>query len=225
MMIDDIESWTVTTGPTEIRLSGPLSSEGLRQIGGLIHQPLHDDFTGAGSSSLGDAPEANMATKTLQYWGDVQHVVKMIRRKDVSQLNTYSKWFNRYAREIDGISVLGVDPVMVDYGTYVANTFRDVSGGLDDSDLSRARNIASQGFSGPGSRSFNYGYGYGTISSRNYTRNSRRTAGTISTMAGKDNAMKVLRELASESAKVSRAMTEKYQMNFPLSDSKMSGRN
>jgi hypothetical protein len=218
MMIDDIESWMVSAGPKEIRLSGSLSPEGLSQIGSLIHQPLIDDFTGAGDEgSLGAVDtKANTATKSLQYFGDIQHVLTMIRRKDLGQLNTYSKWFSRYSRQLDAIPILGVDPVMVDYGTYVANSFRDVSGGLNADDLSRSKSVASQGFSGPGSRSFNYGYGYGTVSSRQYTRNSRRSAGAISTQSGANNAKNIMRELEAETAKVSRAMTEKYQIQFPI---------
>ncbi len=219
LMIDDIGSWMVSAGPNEIRLTGSLSSEGLRQIGSLIHQPLIDDFTGAGDEgSLGaQDPAANMATKSLQYFGDVQSVLEMIRRKDLGQLNSYSKWFDRYSRQLDAISILGVDPVMVDYGTYVANAFRDVSGGLNSSDLARTKSVQEQGFSGPGSQTFNYGYGYGTISSRQYTRNSRRAASEIATQAGANDAKDIMREIEAETAKVSRAMTEKYQIEFPIS--------
>lgn len=219
LMIDDIKSWNVMPGDNQIRLSGPLSSEGLSQIGSLIHQPIHDDFSGASQlAGSGEDPSANTATRTLQYFGDVQHVLEMIRRKDLGQLDTYSKWFSRYARQIDGISSLGVDPVMVDYGTYIANAFRDVSGGMNTANLEKNKNVAAQGFSGPGSRSWNYGYGYGTINSRRYTRNSRRSASAIGTEAGANEAKDIMREIDSETAKVSRAMSEKYQIEFEISD-------
>lgn len=155
-----------------------------------------------------------MATKTLQYWGDVQHVIEMIERKNINDMSTYEKWFDRYSQQIDGISVLGVDPVMVQYGMYVSNSFRDVSSGLGTADVGRAKSMAAQGFAGPGNRTFNYGYGYGTIQGRNYTLNSRRAASSISTMAGKEDAKNVMRELTSETAKVRNAMSEKYKMNF-----------
>lgn len=217
MMIDDMDSWNVSPGPNEIFLKGTLSPEGLRQIGSLIHQPIADDFTGSGGSGSSEtAPEANMATKSLQYFGDVQHVLTMIRRKDLGQLDSYSKWFSRYARELDSISILGVDPVMVAYGTYVANSFRDVSGGLNADNLAKDKSVASQGFSGPGSRSFSYGYGYGTVNGRNYTRNSRRSAGAIATEAGANSAKTIMRELENKTSEVSRAMTEKYQIQFPV---------
>lgn len=213
LMIDDFASWNMSINGNQVRFSGPLSSEGLRQIGTLIHQPLNSDFVSDSSSSAG-TPEVNMATKTMQYFGDVQHVVEMIRRKDLEQLDSYSKWFSRYAREIDGISVLGVDPAMVAYGTYVSDSFRDISGGLDASNLAKDKSVAAQGFSGPGNNTFNYGYGYGTIYGRNYTRNARRNAGSLKTEEGANKAKDVMREIDSETATIKRAMSEKYQMEF-----------
>ena len=216
LMIDDIESWNTTIKDNQIRIAGDLSTEGLRQIGSLIHQPLIDDLSGASdSASIGAGePQVDTLTRTKQYFGDVQHVFEMLRRKDVEQLDTYMKWFNRYSRDIDGISVIGVDPAMVAYGTYVADSFRDISGILSGANLEKNRGVAAQGFSGPGSRTWNYGYGYGTISSRQYTRNSRRTASALGTEKGKDAAMVVVREVESETAKIRKAMSDKYQTDF-----------
>lgn len=214
LMIDDFENWTMSTSANQIRFVGPLSSEGLRQIGSLIHQPIANDFVSDGTGSSAEDPDVNTLTRTKQYYGDVQHVLDMIRRKDLEQLNSYSKWFSRYARDIDGISVLGVDPVMTAYGSYVANAFRDISGGLNTDQLARNKSVAAQGFSGPGGGRFNYGYGYGTLNGRNYTRDARRSAGALGTEKGANNAKDVMREIDSETAKVKDAMSEKYKINF-----------
>ena len=45
MMIDDLEAWTMTTNGNQLLMSGALSSEGFRQIGMLIEQPI---ITGIG---------------------------------------------------------------------------------------------------------------------------------------------------------------------------------
>lgn len=216
LMIDDFKNWSMTVNGNQIRFSGPMTSEGLGQVGHLIHQPINNDIVGMGGegSSSTDVPESDMKTRTKQYFGDVNHVLEMIRRKDLEQLNTYSKWFSRYARDIDGISTIGVDPAMVAYGTYVADAFRDISGGLDASYLDRNKSVQAQGFSGPGSNTFTYGYGYGTIYGRNVTRNRRRAAGQIKTDEGANKAKDVMREIDSETANIRRAMTEKYQIEF-----------
>ena len=213
LMIDDFKQWTQSVSGNQIRFNGPMTSEGLRQVGSLIHQPIANDFV-SDSSGSGGVPEVDMLTRTKQYFGDVEHVFEMIQRKDLEQLNTYSKWFSRYARDIDGLSVLGVDPAMAAYGTYVSNAFRDISGGLDSSYLDRNKSVAAQGFSGPGGGRFNYGYGYGTLNGRNYTRNARRAAGSIKTAEGANDAKTVMREIEGETAKVRKAMSEKYNTNF-----------
>ncbi len=214
LMIDDFENWTMTTSGNQIRFAGPMTPEGLRQVGSLIHQPIATDFVGGQGAGSGEEPQVDMKTRTLQYFGDVQHVLNMIRRKDLEQLNTYSKWFSRYARDIDSISVLGVDPAMVAYGTYVANAFRDISGGLNTAQLARNKNVAAQGFSGPGGGRFSYGYGYGTLNGQNYTRDSRRAAGALGTEAGANTAKEVMAEIDTETAKLQKAMSEKYDINF-----------
>ncbi len=221
LMIDDIASWNVTSSGNQIRLSGPMTSEGFRQIGSLVHQPLEDDMHGAASggvTSNAEPTKQNMATRTKQYLGDIDHILEIQRKKKEEQLNTYAKWFDRYARQIDGISILGVDPIAIDFGTYVGNAFRDISGDLNTSNLSKNESVSSQGFSGPGGGRWNYGYGYGygygTINGRNYTRDSRRNASALGTEKGMNQKSDTLRQIDAKESQVKKALTEKYQINF-----------
>ncbi len=220
LMIDDIASWNVTSSGNQIRLSGPMTSEGFRQIGSLVHQPLEDDMHGAsgGVTSNAEPTKQNMATRTKQYLGDIDHILEIQRKKKEEQLNTYAKWFDRYARQIDGISILGVDPIAIDFGTYVGNAFRDISGDLNTSNLSKNESVSSQGFSGPGGGRWNYGYGYGygygTINGRNYTRDSRRNASALGTEKGMNQKSDTLRQIDAKESQVKKALTEKYQINF-----------
>ncbi|MDA7911865.1 hypothetical protein N9061_02555 [bacterium] len=220
LMIDDIASWNVSSSGNQILLSGPMTSEGFRQIGSLVHQPLEDDMHGASGSvtSSAEPTKQNMATKTKQYLGDIDHILEIQRKKKEEQLDTYAKWFDRYARQIDGISILGVDPIAIDFGTYVGNAFRDISGDLNTSDLSKNEAVSSQGFSGPGGGRWNYGYGYGygygTINGRNYTRDSRRNASALGTEKGMNQKSDTLRQIDAKESQVKRALTEKYQINF-----------
>ncbi len=220
LMIDDIASWNVSSSGNQIRLSGPMTSEGFRQIGSLVHQPLEDDMHGAsgGVTSNAEPTKQNMATRTKQYLGDIDHILEIQRKKKEEQLDTYAKWFDRYARQIDGISILGVDPIAIDFGTYVGNAFRDISGDLNTSNLSKNESVASQGFSGPGGGRWNYGYGYGygygTINGRNYTRDSRRAAGAIGTEKGMNQKSATLRQIDAKESEVKKALTKKYQINF-----------
>tara|TARA_B110000495_G_scaffold146741_1_gene129634 strand:+ start:3698 stop:5191 length:1494 start_codon:yes stop_codon:yes gene_type:complete len=222
LMIDDIATWNVSSSGNQIRLSGPMTSEGFRQIGSLVHQPLEDDMHGASSgggvTSSAEPTKQNMATRTQQYLGDIDHILEIQRRKKEEQLNTYAKWFDRYARQIDGISILGVDPIAIDFGSYVGNAFRDITGDLNTSNLSKNESVASQGFSGPGGGRWNYGYGYGygygTVNGNNYTRDSRRNASALGTEKGMNKKGDVLRQIDAKESQVKKALTEKYQINF-----------
>ena len=209
LMIDDIASWSVASGPKQIRLSGPLSESGLRQVGMLVQQPLQDQVHYEGGDS-----SVNAATRSKQYFGDVQHVMNDLRNKNLNDLATYAKWFDRYAVQIDKLSVLGVDPAVLDYGTYVSDSFRDISNGLRGDNLQRATDVTSQrGFSIYNQNYWGYRSG-NAAASYYYNRRSRRIETNVGTARGKDNAKQIFGEIESETAKVRRDMSEKYGIDF-----------
>ncbi len=215
-MIDDFESWEISSGENQLRLTGPLSSTGLGQLTSLVSQPLIDDFAYSGSDS--GVADSNMATVTKQYFGDVQHQCEILRNRDLEQLKSYEKWFNRAAQKIDALSVLNVDPAMVDYGNYVANAFRDVTGSLRNSDYQRASNQSQQLYRG-GVQFSGYGYwGGGSVTGNYNTRyndsRNARMASNLGTMKGFNDATEITREIEEETAKIRQEMTEKYKINF-----------
>lgn len=219
LMIDDLENWTMTASDKQLLLSGALTQEGLRHVGTLIKQPLHHDFVqdGSDSSDTGE-PEVNMATRTQQYFADIQHITESLRKKDLNNLRTYARWFDRYSREIDQLSILGVDEVMVQYGAFMGNSFRDVANSLRGSDLDRTKNVAKQ-------RSYaNYystGYGanfnrYGRWGgyARNVNQRNRQIASNLGTQAGANEAKSIMSEVEAQTAAVRQAMAQKYKVDF-----------
>ncbi len=220
-MIDDFEDWTLAANGKQLLLSGGLSAQGLHRIGMLIEQPIHDDFVGTDSSESSGAapPEVNMATRSQQYFGDIQHLSESLRKKDLNNLATYAKWFDRYAREIDQLSVLGVDPALLQYGAFMGNSFRDIANSLRGSDLTRTKSVAEQnnmGFSTYSDGNYtNYErYGrYGAYSRSAYQRN-KIIASNLGTQAGENEAKAIVSQVESETAKVRQAMSQKYNVNF-----------
>jgi hypothetical protein len=218
MMIDDLEAWTMTTNGNQLLMSGALSAEGFRQIGTLVEQPIKHELVASDSSSGEGAPEVNMATKSQQYFGDIQHVFKQLRAKDLNNLRTYARWFDRYSREIDKLSVLGVDETLQQYGGYVGNSFRDVANSLRGSDLDRTKSVASQQ---------NFGNYYSTGSGSNFNRygrwggynrgiNQRNKiiASNLGTQAGANQAKAIMSQVESQTAAVRDAMSQKYKVDF-----------
>ena len=135
-MIDDFRDWTLLLKENRLQMAGSLSEEGLRQIGSLIEHPMVADFVA--SEYAGDSG-VDMKTRTIQYFNSIQVVDEELRRKRAKGLDTYAKWFDRYARQIDKLSVRNVDPVMLDYGSFVANSYRDITALLLDKEYDRVQ--------------------------------------------------------------------------------------
>ena len=212
LMIDDLENWSLAnSGGNQLLMSGPLSAEGLHQITSLIRQPIREEFFKTDSSEAGQ--QVNMATRSQQYFGDIQHINDQLRAMHLNNMRTYARWFDRYSREIDGLSVLGVDEVCLQYGAYVANSFRDMANSLRGSDLSRTKSVANQGSYGRAANYNEYGR-YGFYDNPNINERNRIIASNLGTEAGANQAKTIMEQVDSETAKVREAMSLKYKVNF-----------
>ncbi len=163
-----------------------------------------------------------MKTRSLQYFGSIQTLIGELRNKDFQAMTTYSKFFEKYARQIDNLSVLNVDPVVLSYGAYVADSFREVSGGLLDVNLQKVRDrqtyeAGSETYHGRGNYS-NYNgytsrYGWGPSGYSSNLRNRQRVSGEAK-LQGEIGAKNIMREVDAQTAEVKRQMSEKYNVDF-----------
>ncbi len=184
MMIDDIEQWPVELNENQISLRGPLSAAGLRQVSSLIEQPLLEDI-------IGDSGEVelDMKTRSLHHFRSVAQLVDELRGRNARGLDTHARWFDSYAREIGRMSVRNVDPVVLDYGRFVADRFRDIASGLLDTKLNR--NTSRRG----GIRA-------------------RQRAGGQARLSGANQAREIMREIDQKTAEVRQQMSVKYGIDF-----------
>ncbi len=217
VMIDDFNSWDVRMDMNQLLLSGPLSESGFRQIGSLVRQPIHNDFASDEDSSS----SVDEATRSKQYFGDVDHILTELRGRTTKKLSSYAKWFDRYAREIDGLSVLGVDESLLEYGQYTSNSFRDIAIGLRGNDMSREKNRANAtknsdpryggGYGRYGRYGGYGGYGYGNGM---YMSRDRNVASNLGQMAGENQAKELFAEVEAATAKIRRELSKKYNLDF-----------
>jgi hypothetical protein len=220
IMIEDIRDWDMRVNGNQLLMMGPLSRMGLREIGTLIEHPLIPDFEGG--SGGGQNPVVDMKTSSMQYFGSIQTLIKELRSKDFQAMTTYAKFFDKYARQIDNLSVINVDPVVLSYGTYVADSFREVSGGLLDVNLQKVRDrqtyeAGSSTYHGRGNYS-NYNgytsrYGWGPSGYSSNLRNRQRVTGEAR-LEGEIGAKNIMREVDAQTAEVKRQMSEKYNVDF-----------
>jgi hypothetical protein len=223
-MIDDFENWPMEIQGNQLRMTGPLTAMGLRQIGSFIEHPLATVLNQANSEGF----EVDMKTRSLQYFRSVEHLMEELRGKNAKGLDTYANWFDRYARQIDNLSVLNVDPAVIDHGRYVAANFREISGMLlgvnydkvvsrqqySDTNAAPATEYSTTSYETYGG--YRNGWAGYRRSYSEYNKNTRRRQQVTgqARLYGEQAAKEIIREVDAETAKIRGEMTEKYQTDF-----------
>ena len=242
--IRNFEAWACSVEANKISLSGPVADEGLRRIGSLIELPamrLTDKKQKTEQESATDnkpkaAPELDTATVSREYFRSVRALIDnfgstVVKQKETRSVRDVSLWMRQYARRIEQMPILNVDPELLDYGANVAANFREIS---DLGSGVRATAAAKQAQYHPtvkGRRqvaysSGPYGYsGYGTR--RGYYYEARDVEGERLEREGKklqvikeekakgtDQALTIMRTIEQDTAQIRRVMTERYKIEF-----------
>lgn len=202
LFIDDLNSWEASVNGAQLILRGTFSATGLRQVGMLIEQPLYDEY----GSEYGE--DVNVKTKTVQYFKSIDALVSELRDKESTSLQSYARWFDRYARRIDDLSARNVDQKVVDYGQDIADGFRDISGVLLQGELSRFE-----------ARDDEFGYrnnyrGYRSRYYGRYERNYYRRQEGQAARQGGMNAQELMRNLDSRTAALRKVLEQEYDIDL-----------
>lgn len=216
LMIDDFSEWESKVMDDHMVISGPLSDAGLRQIGILIEHPIAADFVS--SDPYGDE-SVDMKTRSKQYFDAVHHLLDEMQDKKAKALTTYAKWFEKYAKKVDDLSVVNVDPKVIEFGTYVSDSFREVAMRLLDTNYQKAQaqqRFADRGYTNSSNYRGRYGYGRGGYRNSYFYNNSRNRARVSgqARLAGQKEALEIINQLESEAAKVRKEMSTKYNFDF-----------
>ncbi len=217
LMIDDIDEWVMNINDDNLTFRGEFSREGLRQVSFLIEQPL----AAGQDAAYGDESSVDPKTRSVQYFRAVDDLVDDMRGKvgKAKALKTYAKWFEKYARQIDELSVIGVDEELLSFGTTTADSFRQITGILRGAEYNRLGTRENMG----GTYSYAYGGGYNNYGYRRggyaysyrrvQTAEQRNIEGQAK-LAGANKANEVMRDIDEASAKVRKSMSQKYKFNF-----------
>jgi hypothetical protein len=221
--IEDIESWEVKVEPNRISLQGPLSAEGLKKFFSLIEQPTSALIATDNKPATTQPQPDPVAYASQQYFTAINSILEDARRES-SRAKTFGQsamWFDGYARRIDRLSVLSVDPQLVAFGTAVAASFRDVSASLRGIGINSASRTAqvfqqtSTSVNVSGAPGY-WGWG-GGMSYYTEWRNvdgERRAIRAQERATGATNARSIIQQIQNEASKIRAAMSQKYQVNF-----------
>ena len=237
-MIDDIENWTPAVSGNTFLLQGDLSTDGTRRVMSVLELPASLAESMDLASSPGSDPEASKALlATQQYYNSVTTLVEDLREKPkrdkVKTFGQAAAWYDRYARKIDNLPILGVDEAVLNYGSNIAELFRQAEMamkgvGMRSSNRRASNNPGSGGYyySGGGYRA-GMGYHGAMYGSAGYSvslgpgraslQEKGRTDAIISRQErtkGAASVQQIWQVIDQETAGIRRAMTEKYQVEF-----------
>ncbi len=226
-MIDDIRDWTPSINGNTFKLQGNLGPNGARRVMSVLSLP--PSLTSAAQSAAESGSEESlMRTATLNYYDSISTMLGDLREKPkkdhVQTFGQAAIWYDKYARKIDNLPVLNVDPELLDYGAWIATSLRQAEAtmkGVGMRSSSRTRGNSAGG--GYGGYRYAYGtrYGYGYTSAVNSAGASIRAEGRADAnirsqekTRGAANVQQIWQQIDEESAAIRRTMTQKYQTEF-----------
>jgi hypothetical protein len=204
MELDDIQNWSVKHNETSIALHGELSASGLLRFGSLFELP---------SIELDPSEEPVVADKPQLYatQNHFKAVGKLLddlfaQKKDAKTLGQLAMWTDQYAKRIDRLPLVNVDPDMTKYSAGVADDLRQISSSIKGSGIR----------SGVQSANTNAAYGGGTYNyygaraaDAEQMANRARERGTSALTASQ-----ISDQIRADTSRVRRQMTERYKVEF-----------
>jgi hypothetical protein len=250
-MLPEFNDWTAATKGRSIELKGELTADGMRRIfsllaldAGIIETAPADSGEpssspappSAGPTNAGtpaatntapvNSPEAakrSMGVASLRYFRGISKYVDDLQRlQRANSLDQAVMWIENYARKVEQLPTRNVDPDLIEYGRYVAQTFRQIvdqaTGVLNEADAAQQPVVTNYriGFL-PTARTVNFGgnfqrmyapYGNMDIDPQATQRNIQKSEDDIYQAVQK--AQQSLAQLVADQATVRLKLNEKF---------------
>ena len=176
LLIGDLTQWKPVVQGNTFSLSGNLSPAGLRKMLSFVETPAPSGKAeeAAGEKASPGDQAANRGQVTLKYFKTIESYRNDLKQdmRDSKSISHTKVWFDKYARKIEKLPILNIDPEMLDYGSLVAKGLRAAAGSVTEMGISSAyRQKQVQGSTAPpvnagyyggyGDAGYYGGYGYG----------------------------------------------------------------
>jgi len=235
VLLEEMREWKCTVEDRQVSLSGKLTKDGLRRVLSLVDSPTSSASTSATANTsktepatVSADPKQLTAEKTKQHYLAVTEMFDDLKKdlKTIDNLNANATYFDRYAKRIERLPLLNVDPIMLDYSAYVAGSLRAASAGVRTMGIrggSRQAQVDSSDVQ------YDYSYGYrsgwnGTtawavpntygVDEYKAVAQDRRKIRTEEKGIAATDIHKIRDNVIDATTKVRRTMTEKYQIEF-----------
>lgn len=226
LMVDDFQDWKGAVSGKSVTLEGELSPEGLRQVTSLLQSPAsefeHTEAATASQSpdqSPGDQ-DVTPAKASKAYYDNVLVYLKDFnkRSRDSKTMGSYASWFEKYARKIESLPILNVDPDLVEFGARTADNMRNASQTLRGTGIASSAaekqiyNAAPDVYYQNTYFGTNYYYDYSSASRQ--ISSQRRAVRAQYKAQGYGQVTSIRQSIEQDAAETRRKMTERYQIEF-----------
>lgn len=213
--LPDLQKWSGGAKARSITLEGQLSEESLRHILSFVHvpSPTPDRSSADQVQPANPAPAENKpatapaptrpdVVKTSQaYFRSVADALDGLQSQKATSAHGARLWYERYSKQIDELPIVGVDSDLLDWGSSVSRTLREMAYGINYNMQDRRYSLSTQ--------SGAYG-GYGVYAG-NQPQEAVRQQGEAMLSVGLDGKWQLLRNSVAD---MRRKMVEKYMVDF-----------
>jgi hypothetical protein len=226
--LSEFSSWTAKAEGNQISLSGKLSKAGLRRLMSVVDSPATETSEGMAQVSPGELP-AMQAKASLKHFKSVEGMASDLKADmgNAKNLASTSLWFDKYAKRIERLPVLNVDPELLQYSGYVANQLRQASLSVKTMGIQSGVRQAqvTSGSVGGGDGGYG-GYRYGAYGAYNggadiYGMDNVKAVGEQRRVVRAEeksvmatDVQTIRQNIIAATADIRRKMSQKYQMEF-----------
>lgn len=228
-MVDDFETWQPSLQGNTFMLKGPLTTASTRRVLSFLELPpalAHSMDLAGSSASSGTSASQLYFQSVFALLDDLRMKPKTDGYKTAGQA---AIWYDKYARKIDQLPILGVDPTLLNYGSDIAGALRDANSALRGVGMNTSLRTVNNNASGSGPQvsyggytSGNYGYGFGATSFSYFNmRSGDRVQDSANAairmqerVGGASTVQTIWKNIDEATAMIRREMTEKYEVEF-----------
>lgn len=235
-MIDEFEDWKPAVNGKQVTLEGFLTASGMQRISSLFNRPPSLKERKSAKPAVEQTKEQQTVQASQAYFKRITDLLGDLKQEQKGNPNytmgQIGVWMDKYATKIDKLSVLNVDPELVEYGAGVSESLRAAYNAIrGGAAKARVRVVNTQMQYNYYSYGETYGYtyrnnyfgagyvpygNYGTIAvpDQQAYNHERTRARTEERVASGNSARDIVENIKASTGEIRRKMTQKYQADF-----------
>jgi hypothetical protein len=235
-MIEEFADWKPEVEGRQVTLEGYLERSGMKRISSLFNRPPSLKVREQTAEQQAKTPEELTREASVAYFHHITGLLEDLQGRKRTESNAtipqIGVWLDKYARKIDQLSILNVDPDLVQYGAGVSDSLRAAYNAIRmGSARARVRQANTPMQHDYYSAGTTYGYTYrdtylgagyvpygesatfAVPDQRAYYQERTRIR-TQERVSSANDARTIVQGIEAATADIRRAMTQKYQVEF-----------